>query len=213
LRPVQERNAELERKREILRVAGIPGDAESVQRRFERIEVRIVDLPTGRYIGGEDPDPGGTTRLSAGDDIAGIKRRVNRVTVYLVRRDARLETVVLPVHGYGLWSTMYGYIALSGDASTVRGITFYAHAETPGLGGEISEPAWQRGWEGKRVFDDRGELSLRVVKPGAGGDDPYRVDGISGATLTSSGVNNLVRFWLGEQGFGPYLQRLRAREG
>jgi len=212
LRPVQERNAAQEQKREILRVAGIPADGQSVERRFERIETRSVNLDTGRYL-----EEGGAPRtevepLAPADDIARIKQRPQVVTVYLVREAGQIETVVLPVYGYGLWSTMYGYIALSGDGSTVRGITFYSHGETPGLGGEISNPAWQARWQGKRAFDDSGELKLHVVKPGSAGG-PFTVDGISGATLTSNGVDHLVQFWLGRHGFGPYLQRLRAKEG
>jgi Na+-transporting NADH:ubiquinone oxidoreductase subunit C len=212
LRPVQERNAVLEQKRQILRVAGIPLDGQSVERRFERIETRNVNLDTGRYLEGGGAPETDVEPLAPEDDIARIKRRPQIVTVYLVREAGKLETVVLPVYGYGLWSTMYGYISLSGDASTVRGITFYSHGETPGLGGEISSPSWQKRWEGKRVFDDNGEVKLHVVKPGSAGG-PYVVDGISGATLTSNGVDHLVQFWLGRSGFGPYLQRLRAKEG
>jgi Na+-transporting NADH:ubiquinone oxidoreductase subunit C len=131
--------------------------------------------------------------------------------VYLVEQDGAVETVVLPVHGYGLWSTMYGYLALEGDGRTVKGITFYQHGETPGLGGEIDNPSWQAKWTGKQALDDSGRVLLQVVKGEPRGEGvEHQVDGLAGATLTARGVENLARYWLGEQGFGPYLARLTS---
>jgi Na+-transporting NADH:ubiquinone oxidoreductase subunit C len=133
--------------------------------------------------------------------------------VYLIRGPTgELTRIILPVHGYGLWSTMYGFLALEADGETVAGVQFYDHGETPGLGGEIDNPNWQARWVGKRVFDEQGELRIRVVKGPVRPEDPdapYEVDAISGATLTSEGVGRMVRFWLGEQAFGPYLERVR----
>jgi Na+-transporting NADH:ubiquinone oxidoreductase subunit C len=133
--------------------------------------------------------------------------------VYLVEDDSgEVDMVILPVHGYGLWSTMYGFLALSGDGQQVRGLTFYQHAETPGLGGEIENPRWLAKWEGRKVFGPAGEVRLQVVH---GNVDPgsewaeWSVDGLSGATLTADGVSNMVQYWLGDQGFGPFLARLR----
>jgi len=125
----------------------------------------------------------------------------------------RIKTVVLPVYGYGLWSTMYGLIALAGDGRTVTGLTFYEHGETPGLGDFIGSPAWQAQFPGKLAFDEQGKLRLGVIKGGVNPASPearYQVDAVAGATLTSNGVNNLLRYWLGEQGFGPFLGRLQA---
>jgi Na+-transporting NADH:ubiquinone oxidoreductase subunit C len=119
--------------------------------------------------------------------------------------------VVLPVHGYGLWSTMYAYVALDGRGERVKGVTFYSHAETPGLGAEIENPRWRDGWIGKRLVDDSGAVRFDVARGTAGGEaDEYRVDALSGATLTGNGVENMVHYWLGEQGYGPFLARLRA---
>jgi Na+-transporting NADH:ubiquinone oxidoreductase subunit C len=121
---------------------------------------------------------------------------------------------VLPVYGYGLWSTMWGYVALDGRGERVKGITFYSHGETPGLGAEIENPRWQEQWVGKRTLGEDGKVRLKVAKGGvpAGGED-YHIDAISGATLTSNGVDNMIHFWLGEQGFGPYLARLQSGGG
>ena len=122
----------------------------------------------------------------------------------------RVDALILPVRGYGLWSTLYGFLAVDADLNTVLGLRFYQHAETPGLGGEVDNPRWKALWPGKRLFDSDGQLRLRVGK--AGGDEQdsrWRVDALAGATLTSNGVNNMIRFWLGPQGYGPYLKRLR----
>jgi Na+-transporting NADH:ubiquinone oxidoreductase subunit C len=225
LKPLQERNKALAIKQEIVAVAGLatPGaDAEQLFR--ERIETHVVDLDTGEYAAGVDPatfDPRAAARdpvtsrvLPRVVDIAGIKRRASLAPVYLVRDDGQLSTIVLPVHGYGLWSTMYGFIALAGDARTIKGITFYEHAETPGLGDTIEQPEWQAQFRGKLAYDTQGDVAIRVIKGQVDPGSPqarYEVDGIAGATLTSNGVTNLLRFWLGDQGFGPYLERLRAR--
>ena len=123
-----------------------------------------------------------------------------------------LDRIILPVHGYGLWSTLYGFIALQSDANTVAGIGFYEHGETPGLGGEVDNPRWKSQWPGKQVYRD-GEAAIALAKGGVDSSSPdaqWRVDGLSGATLTSRGVTNLVQFWLGENGFKPFLNKLKT---
>ena len=107
---------------------------------------------------------------------------------------------------------MYGFLALDSDGVTIRGVTFYKTMETPGLGKEVEYPIWQRKWPGRKLFDENWEVAIEVIKGAAGSpaDAPYEVDGLSGATLTSKGVTNLLRFWFGEEGFGPYLAQLRA---
>jgi len=136
-------------------------------------------------------------------------------TVYEVVEDGRLTMVVLPVEGPGLWSTLYGYLAVAADGNTVRGIAFYDHGETPGLGGEVDNPRWRARWRGRKLFDAAGETRIEVIK-GVAGDpesDPHRVDGLSGATMTSQGVSKLVGAWISEHGFGPYLKQLRRKGG
>ena len=130
--------------------------------------------------------------------------------VYEVVKDDEVEAIILPIEGMGLWSTLYGYIALDADVNTIEGITFYEHGETPGLGGEVDNPRWKALWPGRKAFDERGNVKIQVKKGPAGppSEDPYQVDGLSGATLTSRGVTNMLHFWLGEEGFGPYLDRL-----
>ena len=152
--------------------------------------------------------------LSGANDIALIKRRERFTTVYMVEQDGQIEALILPVRGYGLWSTLHGFVALKSDLNTVVGLGFYQHAETPGLGGEVDNPKWKALWPGKTLFDDAGKPIIEIVK---GGVDPssaqagHQVDALAGATLTSNGVDHLLQFWLGEQGFGPYLAKLRTQ--
>jgi Na+-transporting NADH:ubiquinone oxidoreductase subunit C len=227
LRPLQARNQVVDRLSKVLQVAALvhPGEtlsAQAEEARFrERVEPRVVDLGTGH----NDDSVDATTydqRKAARDpqqsrpappNEARVVRLPSRAVVYEVMEEGRVKSLVLPIQGYGLWSTMYGYLALEADARTVAGITFYDHGETPGLGGEIENPRWQALWPGRQAFDDAGAMKLRVIKGAAGpaSRDPHRVDGISGATITSRGVSSTLAFWLGPDAFGPYLKTFRAQ--
>lgn len=222
LRPYQAENRLAFRQLNILQTAGLYEPGMDVSAAFERIERRFVELDSGEYVEREDDfdplraarDPSQSINLG-GEDEAGIRRRSDVAEVFIARdADGGIERVILPVHGYGLWSTMFGFLALEPDLNTVAGIGFYEHGETPGLGGEIENPRWQANWEGKRLFDEQGRFALRVERgqvPDGASNLEHRVDGISGATLTTRGVNNMLRFWLGERGYGPYLERLGQR--
>jgi Na+-transporting NADH:ubiquinone oxidoreductase subunit C len=224
LAPIQHENALKVRKRQILQAAGLLLAGGDVNQQFARMTPRMVSLDDGDYVEAGDPvdfdvarasrDPAASSAVAAGTDIAKIRRRPAIMPVYLVEQAGRIETVVLPVHGYGLWSTMYGFLALDGDGRTVKGISFYQHGETPGLGAEIDNPSWQAKWIGKQALAADGDVLLSVVKgEPRGARVASEVDGLAGATLTARGVENLVRYWLGEQGFGPYLARLRRMQG
>lgn len=229
LRPIQLENRQLDKQRSILSIAGI-GDSSlsgsEVKALFgQRIVPRLVDLDTGKFSDAFDPqsfdplasakDPKLSANLPANQDVASIKRRERYTTVYMVETDGKLDTLILPIRGYGLWSTLYGFLAIKGDLNTVVGLGFYQHGETPGLGGEVDNPKWRALWPNKKLFTDKGELAVQVVKGGVDPQSPkatYQVDALAGATLTSNGVNNLLHFWLGENGFGPFIAKLRAGE-
>ncbi len=220
LKPLQRQNAATDRKRNILEVTGLMRPGASIDTLFEQIEARVVDLRSGEFTDAVSPDgydqrkasrdPASSTELDKSSDIASIKRRAHYAPVYLVREGERVKTIVLPVHGYGLWSTLYGFLALEGDGRTVAGLQFYDHAETPGLGGEVDNPRWRSQFAGKLAYGEQGEPRLQVMKGTvvAGENEKYQVDGLAGATLTSRGVSNMLRFWLGENGFGPFLSKL-----
>ncbi|WP_417222771.1 Na(+)-translocating NADH-quinone reductase subunit C [Amphritea sp.] len=227
LKPKQIANKNLDRQTNILAAAGIATDGKDVQALFdELIEKRFVDLRTGKYTDVADPDRYDARKaakeadtgikLSRENDIASIKVQAKVMPVYLVKSDAPqgFDKMILPVHGYGLWSTLYGFLALESDLNTVVGLGFYSHAETPGLGGEVDNPNWKALWPGKQVYTaDSMKPVLGLIKGSvdqASADAKYQIDGLSGATLTSRGVTNLVHFWMGENGYAPFLSNLKA---
>ncbi|TPE51291.1 Na(+)-translocating NADH-quinone reductase subunit C [Maribrevibacterium harenarium] len=230
LKPIQKANKDLDRKTNILAAANMLDANTSVDEAFAKVEQRLVNLEAGRFAtdaeiqaAGIDvatydqkaaaQDPALSIALNGENDPASIKRRAKFATVYLVRDGNDIDRIVLPVHGYGLWSTMYGFMALENDFSTIIGFGFYDQAETPGLGGEVDNPNWKALWKGKQVYNDAGEAEIHLVKGSVDNNDPqaaYKVDGLSGATLTSRGVTNLVQYWLGSEAFGPFLAKLRS---
>jgi Na+-transporting NADH:ubiquinone oxidoreductase subunit C len=225
LKDRQDENKLLDRQGKVLTVAGLAGEGEALERaeimkRFrENIEPLVVDLKTGEVAPDIDASSFDQAKAAADPEAsrvapkneAQVRRLPNHGLVYLVKEGSEISRLILPIEGKGLWSTLYGYIALGADANTIEGITFYQHGETPGLGGEVDNPGWKALWKGRKAFGDDGRPRIAVKKGQAGPatEDPYQVDGLSGATLTARGVTNLVRFWLDDDGFGPYLARYR----
>ncbi|HDY92907.1 Na(+)-translocating NADH-quinone reductase subunit C [Pseudoalteromonas sp. AS84] len=213
LRPLQQANKEKDIQSNILAAAGID-KVENVLETFDaKIEARVVNMTTGEFV---DTDPtifdfekskydaalSVSLKEKGVKDIAGIQRVTKESPVYISKKeDGSVDAIILPIQGYGLWGLMYGFISLESDGETVKGIIFYKHNETPGLGGEIQNPQWTATWEGK-------ELPIQIVK-GTAGNDEHKIDGLSGATLTSNGVDHAVDFWTGENGFGPFLAKVR----
>lgn len=224
LRPIQAHNKALDMKKNILDVAGLLEEGTDIDSAFEQqIEARIVDMETGEYIEDIDvaaydqrkaaKDPQLSIKIPAGKDIASIRVKAKLAKVYLVKSGNEIQSIILPVHGYGLWSTMYGFLSLNADGQTVQSINFYDQAETPGLGGEVVNPNWRALWKGKKVYSETGEPSLGLIKGVVDTNKPgaeYQVDGLAGATLTSVGVTNLVRYWMSTEGFAPYLDKVRT---
>ena len=224
LRPAQQANKLLDLKTTILASAGLLQAGVDVETQFEQITTRIVDMETGRFTDAVDvatydqrkasKDPALSVELTGDEDIAKIKRRAKYSSVYIVEGEQGIEKIILPIKGYGLWSTMYGFLALESDLQTVAGIGFYEHAETPGLGGEIDNPNWKTSWVGKQAYN-QGDLVLSVIKgrvdtERAGSES--QIDGLAGATLTTRGVDKLIKYWLGEQGFQPLISYLKSGE-
>ncbi|MBT41848.1 MAG: Na(+)-translocating NADH-quinone reductase subunit C [Idiomarina sp.] len=222
LKPMQEKNAALAMQRNILNAAGILGSEANIQSVYkERIKALVVSLEDYEVVEGEDPekfdnrkaagDPETSTRLDKSEDIAGLGTMETMTEVYLVMdENGNRNGAVLHIRGQGLWGTMYGLISLEDDMSTVRGVHFYEHSETPGLGGEITNPAWVKTWEGKELYGDDGKVKFDLVKGGASNE--HEVDALSGATLTSNGVDATIDFWMSEKAYGPLLDKLRKGE-
>ena len=219
LRPTQAINALKDKQINILQVAGIYDPNTDVVQAFEAFEPQVLELATGQFSDQFDPasfddraaadDP--ATSVALDDDPAGIVRQGQYVTIYMLRDDAgEIDKVILPIHGYGLWSTLYGFIALEENGNDIFGLQFYEHAETPGLGAEVDNPRWKALWNGKKLADETGALQISVSKaaPSAGAD--FHIDALAGATLTTVGVHNLVNFWMGENGYKPFIENLKS---
>ena len=230
LKDRQDANKLLDQQKNVLAVSGLVEStaglsSEDVGRIFsESIRSRVIDLQTGEYVDNIDPATFDQRKASkdpeqshpAPANPSKIARVPDHAMVYEVVENDEMKTLIIPISGMGLWSTLYGYIALSGaDTNTVEGITYYDQKETAGLGGEVENPRWKALWPGRKVFNASWQPVLKVRKGRAGSPDadPYQVDGLSGATLTSNGVTNMLRFWMGDEGFGPFLSNLRAAKG
>lgn len=234
LKRPQEINEELDRKRNILDATGIAYDETGapaselsrgqIDELFQRIDTKLVDIDSGEYVDWSDEqiaaydaraaarDPEESIRIQDATFDIGIDRREKVAPVYFVRDEqGDIEQVVLPVYGKGLWSTLYGYLAIRSDLQTVQGLTFYDHGETPGLGGEVENPMWKAQWQGRYLYGEEGTPAVGVAKGPAPRDSKYLVDGLSGATITARGVQNLVRYWVSDDGFGPFLDKLKAQ--
>jgi Na+-transporting NADH:ubiquinone oxidoreductase subunit C len=226
LQAKQEANALLYRQKNVLLAAGLAKPDEDLSRREilkrfdERVKVRLVDLKSGELIPEGKQDAKTYDQRKARNDPnqsrpAPPNSAVSRLpldgTVYLVEKADGIDQVVLPIEGKGMWGTLYGFIAIDRDGNTVRGLTFYDQKETPGLGGEIANPRWQALWLGRKIYDASWEPALAVIKGNAGpaDQDPHRIDGLSGATITSGGVSRLMKFWMSQDGWAPFLRRLR----
>lgn len=228
LKERQQFNAELDKKKNVLQAAGLlaageSADAARVDELFASVESVAIDMrsdsedPTfelegyNQFKAAQDPE----RSYPAPENISAIKRVPNHTQIYkILDESGQLDQVVLPIEGLGLWGTLYGFLSIDSDLQTVRGITFYQHKETPGLGGEVDNPRWKAKWTDRKVYGrDLETVRLEVIKGEAppAEEDPYRVDGLSGATITARGVSNMIDFWLGERGFGPYIQSLRQQ--
>nr|WP_222598976.1 Na(+)-translocating NADH-quinone reductase subunit C [Morganella morganii] len=221
LKSTQQTQIMLDKQRNILDVAGLltpsmPADEiDAVYKKF--IRAKMVDLKTGQMsdstgkydLNDELRSDETSIALSPEEDLAKIRRRANSAEIYLVQNEqGETSKIVLPVYGSGLWSVMYAFVAIDVDGITSEGITYYQHGETPGLGGEVDNPQWRKQWIGKKLFNEEGMPAIKIVRSGAT-DSPYGIDGLSGATLTSNGIQHMFDFWLGDNGFGPFLKTVR----
>lgn len=227
LRPLQEENKQLDIQKSLLLAAGLIKSREigkeEVNKAFEKVDTRIIDLKSGDLVSGvdaskvdirkESKDPKMNMMIPADKDIAKIKMRAQRAKVFFVKEDSQVKMLIIPVHGKGLWSTLYGFMALAPDTKTVKGFGFYEHGETPGLGGEVDNPRWKSLWVDKKVLGENFEPIIQLVKGNVDASTPgadHKVDGLSGATMTTLGVERLLNFWLSDLGYGPFLAKFRS---
>ncbi len=232
LKPLQEKNKSLDRQKNIVSASGLGDPSQLSSKELEelfgkRVKRVLVDLDSGDTIA--DADPAYEPRKAMKDDKLneaiesqfdiGLAKREKQTWVYQVLGESgEVEQVVLPIYGMGLWSTLYGYVAVDKDIRTIKGLTYYEHGETPGLGGEVENPNWKAKWVGKHIWKEgtpREDENLMVgVAKGApiAEKEAYMVDGLSGATITSRGVDSMLKYWFSDDGFGPYLRHLAASD-
>ncbi len=219
LKDKQKANAVLDKKRNVLIAANLLKPDTDITSAFANIEQKFVDLESGKFVSVNNPATFNQRQLAKQadssvaieKDIASIGRRSKTASVYLVKEGKKIKTIILPIHGSGLFSTLYGFVAIDSDKQTVVGIKYYEQGETPGLGGEVENPLWLALWPGKKILDHQGKPVLQLVKGGA--KKQNEVDALSGASMTTRGIQNMLDYWLGEHGFGPFLSRLDVRKG
>jgi Na+-transporting NADH:ubiquinone oxidoreductase subunit C len=224
LKPLQQKNSALDKKRNILLSIGISASGNEVEKEFSKIKPVVIDLASGKKTEA-DPEKFDLGKLLKSretsillekkDDVAGIRILPKQQLVYLAEEEGKLKYVILPVYGKGLWSTMYGFLAVENDMTTIKGLTFYEHGETPGLGGEIENPKWQAIWPGKKVYGNENEVKIEVIKGNVTektAEKEHKIDGLAGATLTSRGVSVLIQFWTSEKGYQKLFENLKKGE-
>ena len=224
LRDLQNENKLNDKRIKILQAADIYNPDEEIKDQFLKLETKFVNFETGKLMDTymdfslEEYDPILATRDSnlsskvpTSEDIAVIKNRENIGKIFILRNDDySINKLILPIRGYGLWGTLYGYISIENDFNTIAGIEFYDHKETPGLGAEVDNPKWKNLWPGKEIYQN-GEVSLSVIKGKVDNNDKnalYEIDGLSGATITSRGVTNMIAYWFGESGYSRLFKEL-----
>jgi Na+-transporting NADH:ubiquinone oxidoreductase subunit C len=224
LRDLQKENKLNDKRIKILQVADIYDPNISIAEQFSELESKFIDFNTGLMMDEYNnfsiddydqivvtKDPNLSSKVPTSEDIAIIKNRENVGKIYILRDEmGTIDKLVLPIRGYGLWGTLYGYISIEDDFNTVSGIEFYDHKETPGLGAEVDNPKWKAQWKGKKIYKDN-KVNLAVIKGKVEAGDyesSYKIDGLSGATITSRGVTNMVAYWFGESGYSSLLREL-----
>ncbi|MCB0745169.1 MAG: Na(+)-translocating NADH-quinone reductase subunit C [Ignavibacteriae bacterium] len=230
LKPIQDENKKLDLLKNILIAGKLYEDGKTnINETYNsKISAEIINLGTGEIVPKSEYDnvlnvEGFDLKTVAASkdhgqeippnkDIAGIKRMPKEMAIYMVEENGSVKKYIFPIYGKGLWSTLYGFIALDSDLKTIEGFTFYEHGETPGLGGEVDNPKWKQKWVGKQAYSEDWNVQIEVIKGEVDQSSPkskYQVDGLSGSTLTTRGVSNLVQFWLGENGYKPFITKLR----
>lgn len=231
LRPIQLNNQMVERSRNIIKLTGLveqgvtPSDEDMLEI-YREMDVRILDIDQAVFNEDLDPlsfdqrravnNPEFGVDIPTDQDLAALGRRSRYAPIYMVLKDdGQLDRLILPVHGTGMWSAIYGYIALESDLNTIAAATFYEQNETPGLGDQIMRPEWQAQWVGRRIYDEVGDLRFAVnhgkVEPGSS-TWLYEVDGLTGATVTGDAVTAMIHYWFGPDGYRDFLDALKRKE-
>jgi Na+-transporting NADH:ubiquinone oxidoreductase subunit C len=193
-------------------LAGVQGALRSTQERNKRIDEQINVLkalspnfdPQGEALSDEDQEKYFLLGRVPKDWIPiyfegfveqneiEIEEGDTRILYQLKNKEGEIVSYAFPAEGKGLWSTVHSYVGLQPDLATIRGITFFDHGETPGLGGECSKPWFQGNFQGKKLWDNGEPVRFEVAKGSADPQTDYKVDGMSGATITGNGIQRFL---------------------
>ena len=203
LNPFKDAAIANDRQVNILKVSGYEVQGSVAETFKKRIDSHLIDVETGLLADDAVPQ-----EQIEGYNFASLAKKPD--TSVRIPKDEDVAGILVPFYGQALWSTVYGYVALSpADGNTILGVTFYSHGETPGLGGEIDNPRWQKLWVNKKLTDENGDYKFRIVKNAT--DKDHDIDALSGATLTSVGVDHTAAYWLGDA-YRPFLEKLSKGE-
>lgn len=204
LQPYQKRNVEINKKQDILNSLNIESTAKNAEELYSKhiIESYVINT-AGSKVEGVD-----AFTIDMKKELAKSLETRN-LPVFVGSLDGQNKLYIIPVYGKGLWGPIWGYISLNEDLSTIYGTTFAHKGETPGLGAEIDTKAFQKKFENKQLYDESGKfISVRVLKGGtANVNSKHEVDGISGGTLTSNGVDQMLIDCLGS--YDSYFKILK----
>jgi Na+-transporting NADH:ubiquinone oxidoreductase subunit C len=191
---------------------------------YKTLDVRIINIDEAGFNDEIDPvtfdsrlalsNPDLSTAIPARQDLASLGRRGRFAPVYMVWDEDQLDRVILPVQGNGMWSMLYGYIALEPDMNTISGMTFYEQNETPGLGDQITHAHWLKQWKGRQIYDFDGNPRFRINEGVVVADSTtaqFEVDALTGATVTGDAVTSMVRYWFGPHGYQGFLLAMREQ--
>jgi len=227
LRPIQIRNQLIEKSRNIVALSGLvdPGEdlsTDEILIAVTQLDARVIDIDTGEFedsLDANEFDPRAAvhdaelgTAIPDDEDIANLGRRSRYEIVHLVWKGDELLRIILPIVGQGMWSTLYGFIALEADLNTIAAVSFYEQAETAGLGDQITHASWQSRWQGRELFGSDASFRFRVatgpVQDGSAASR-HQVDALTGATVTGTAVTRLVDYWFGPHGYQAFLNNIK----
>ena len=205
---MKKKNVEIDKKKNILSAIGVAIDnftVDDVDEYFKsNIDSLIIDID-GLIVDNISIEDLNEVENKSTGEVRYFYENKEFLPLYVETQE---NVIIMPISGKGLWSSLFGYFALDADNySTVKGITFYAHAETPGLGAEISKKWFQDNFVNKEIYEKNNLKSIAVAKGKADENSKYEVDGISGATITSNGVTTLLSRDL--KRYEPYFYKNR----
>ncbi len=202
LRPLQDRNMRIEKMQNILSTIGIEAHRNEAIELFEEYikETKVLNYQ------GEEIDGDAFEVDLQDENRKPLEER--QLPLFIADVDDELFYIV-PIRGNGLWGAIWGYLSFYEDLVTIAGANFDHASETPGLGAEIADPPFENQFMGKKIFDEEGGFKpVTVVKGGAPDDDPHAVDAISGGTITSNGVTDMLRNGL--KVYLPYFEKQKT---